>query len=96
MTWGLRRVKQMTCHIFISFFHQLKYLLFLRKHHVWRPFFICIELKSLLQVSSVAQSELIGPYVYTYKCKYEYFSGKQMFGWKSWFKFPQELHISEF
>ena len=67
MTRGVRRVKQRTCHIFISFIHQLKYLLFLSNWHVWRPVFICGVWK--------------GPYTYTYECKYEYFSGKQTFGW---------------
>ena len=82
MTWGVRRMKQMTCHIFISFIKQLKYLLFLRVYHAWTP----------LTIHAIP----IGPYIYTYKRKYEYFSGKQMFGWKSCFNFRQELHISEF
>ena len=82
MTWGVRRVKQVNCHIFISFIKQLKYLFFLSQYHVWR----------LLAIHAIR----IGTHIYTYKREYEYFSGKQMFGWKSWFNFPQELHISEF
>ena len=72
----------MTCCIFISFINQLKHLLFLSVFYVWRPLHII--------GTQIAYNS------YTYECKYEYFRGKQMFGWKSWFNFSQELHISEF